>query len=141
MGQIARGTMVESERRKPGVDLESCVAVHFGDGQLWHVPKPRLRIAPGWDGTKCDLVYSATYGQPADALIVTAAQAEDDGVRLAAVATLAALLLRQTYDLADGELDQILALEEPHWMREIIMVGTGHFGIQRIRPRERQHVR
>jgi hypothetical protein len=132
---------MESERRKPGVDLESCVAVHFGDGQLWHVPKPRLRIAPGWDGTKCDLVYSATYGQPADALIVTAARAEDDGVRLAAVATLAATLLRRNYDLADDEVDQLLSLGEPDWMRLVIRIATGAFGIQRAQHRECQHVR
>jgi hypothetical protein len=122
--------MIETERRKPGVDVCG-VPIKFGDGQLWHVPKPRVRFAPLVTDGQVELGVSTTYGTHIDALLLTMAIADDDVQRLAAVMTLAGLLLREYYDLASDELEQLLSLEAPDWMRLVVATATGHFGVGR----------
>jgi hypothetical protein len=122
--------MVESERRKPHVDEGNFVAIKLGDGQLWRFPKPRLRVRPVLTDGKVDIGFGATYGKRHDALIEMMADAADDETRLAALMTLAWVLLADAYDLAHDELDQLLSLslEAPDWMKVFVLVVTGRFG-------------
>ncbi len=120
--------MVESERRKPDIDVRDAVPIQFGDGQVWYVPKPRIRITPVVSEERVDIAARLTYGDELDALSVVMAEGEDDTTRLAAVVTLAAALLTKLYDLAVEDLERLLSFTDGEWMKRVVEVATGQLG-------------
>jgi hypothetical protein len=123
-----RNVMVESERRKPDIDVRDAVPIQFGDGQVWYVPKPRIRITPVVSEERVDIAARLTYGDELDALSVVMAEGEDDTTRLAAVVTLAAALLTKLYDLAVEDLERLLSFTDGEWMKRVVEVATGQLG-------------
>ena len=127
--------MSEIDFRRPDFVAEpASVPVPFLGGATFFVPKPWLEIRPHFAGGVAVSTYSVlTYGRVCDALIEAAAVADDDDVRMSAVATLAAALLGISYDLADPQLDTILAfdVDEPtscEWACRVMDVACGRLG-------------
>ncbi len=124
----------EKTKRKPNFDERNAAPVVFADGQTWFVPKPWLEIRPVFRGGKATAAYPVpTCGPELDALIEAVADAEDRVAQVAAVATLAAELMSWHYDLADAELDQLLAFRladeaSMNWIREVFDIATGQSG-------------
>ena len=124
----------EKSKRKPNFDERNAAPVVLADGQSWWVPKPWLETRPVFRGGKAVTAYPVlTCGPTLDALIEAIAEAEDGIVQISFVASLAAHLLTWHYDLADAELDQLLAFRSAdeasaNWMREIFAIATGQSG-------------
>lgn len=124
----------EKTRRKPTFDERSAVAVTFADGSLWYVPKPWLEVRPRFERGSARTSYPVyTCGPKLDLLLEAIDASEDIYTSVAAVATLAAELLCYHYDLADGELDQMLAFRPADsssfdWARQTVEIATGRSG-------------
>lgn len=131
--------IIEATRRRPGFDAEQCAWIRLADGQEWAFPLPWLEQRAKFSGGKAVGTYLAiAYGNEADDLVAAIAACEGDGARIAGVATLAAMLLRENYDLADFELDTLLAFRpgDPAtmgWPAEVMYAATGKRG-RRTRP-------
>jgi len=129
----------EKARRKPNFDEANSVSVALADGQVWYLPKPWLEIRPTFRGGRTTANYPvSTYGPEIDALINAIAQADDSLEQLSGIATLAAYLLTQHYDLDDPDLDELLCFRlndesSTDWARKVIDVATGHSGPKRSR--------
>jgi len=121
-------------KRKPNFDEPNSVRVTLADGQAWAVPKPWLEIRPVFRGGKAASNYPAyTYGPELDDLLAAIAEAEGQLEQLCAVASLAADLLRSHYDLADEDLDQLLAFRRgdpasAEWVERVIEIAAGRSG-------------
>jgi hypothetical protein len=126
--------MDEKAKRKPNFDARNAAPVVFADGQTWYVPKPWLEIRPIFrNGKAVDAYPVPTCGPELDGLIDAIGQADDHFAQIAAVATLAAELLRWHYDLSDAELDGLLAFRSAdpaslQWVRDVIGIATGQSG-------------
>jgi len=124
----------EVEKRKPNWSDRDSVAVAFADGQEWRVPKPWLEIRPRFENGVARTTYPVyTCGVRLDALLDAIADADAGFDRLAATATLAAELLSFHYDLADDDLDQLLAFRQgvpdsAAWIERVIGIATGQSG-------------
>ncbi len=124
----------EKERRKPNFDERNSVAVQFCDGSRWWVPKPWLEIRPRFEGGAAQTCYPVyTCGERLDALLEAIGQVDGNYAEIAAAATLAAELLRWHYDLADDELDRLLAFRpaDPSsfdWATQVVRIATGRSG-------------
>ena len=129
----------ELERRKPTFDEANSVGVTLGDGQKWFVPKPWLEIRPTFSGGRATGNYPVnTYGHELDALVDVIAEAKDSLERLSGIASVAAYLLTQQYELEDGDLDKLLCFRlddqsSTNWAHQVINVATGHSGPKRLR--------
>jgi hypothetical protein len=129
----------ELERRKPTFDEANSVGVTLGDGQKWFVPKPWLEIRPTFRGGRATGNYPVnTYGHEIDALVDVIAGAEDSLERLSGIASLAAYLLTQQYELEDADLDKLLCFRlndesSTDWTGQVIKVATGRSGPKRLR--------
>jgi hypothetical protein len=124
----------EKAKRKDNFDLADSAPVVLADGQTWHVPKPWLEVRPVFRGGKPISAYRVlTYGAELDDLVEALADLDELDDQVIAVASLAAYMLRWHYDLADAELDQLLAFRcsDPaslDWMREVFAIATGRSG-------------
>ena len=124
----------EKAKRKDNFDERNSAPVVLADGQVWHVPKPWLEIRPVFRGGKAVNAYPVlTSGAELDELVVAIGDCQDLYAQVLAVASLAAHLLTWHYDLADAELDELLAFrrscpESLDWVREIIGIATGRSG-------------
>ena len=124
----------ESSLRKPNFDERNSVPVVFADGQAWHVPKPWLEVRPVFKKGKAVTSYPVlTHGAQLDELVETMADCEHLDAQVVAAASLAAHLLTWHYNLADAQLDQLLAFrrgdEASHqWLRDVFAIATGNSG-------------
>ena len=124
----------ETAKRKPNFDAANSVPVVLADGQAWAVPKPWLEIRPVFrDGRAASAWPAYSYGPDLDRLVERVAEAELFTNQVAAVATLAAELLRHQYELSDPDLDQLLAYrrDDPvsiEWTGQVIEIATGRSG-------------
>jgi hypothetical protein len=124
----------ERAKRKPNFDERNAAPVVLADGQTWHVPKPWLEIRPVFRRGKAVAAYPVlTCGPELDELVEAMSDCEDLHTQVAAVATLAAHLLLWHYDLADQDLDQILAFRAADdrsldWLRQVVGIATGRSG-------------
>jgi hypothetical protein len=131
--------MNELERRKPTFDEANSVGVTLGDGQKWFVPKPWLEIRPTFRGVHATGNYPVnTYSHEIDDLLEAIAGADDSLEQLSGIASLAAYLLTQQYDLEDADLDTLLCFRlneesSTDWVRQVINVATGRSGPKRLR--------
>jgi hypothetical protein len=124
----------ELERRKDTFDLASSAPVRLADGQLWHFPKPWLEVRPLFRRGVAGTTYRVlTCGAELDRLIEAMSESDDLEGQVAAAATLAAHLLLFQYDLADSDLDQLLAFRlgdetSCDWMRDVFAIAVGRSG-------------
>lgn len=124
----------ELERRKPNFDEVNSVRVVLADGQRWALPKPWVEIRPVFrNGAAVDVQVSLTYGPHIDALIASVGVAETWGQMVSAVASLAAWMLCWHYDLADDDLDELLAYRvgdpvSSAWIEQVTETATGRSG-------------
>ena len=131
--------MNELERRKPTFDEANSVGVTFGDGQKWFVPKPWLEIRPTFRGGRAAGNYPVnTYSHEIDDLLEAIAGTDDSLEQLSGIASLAAYLLSQQYELEDANLDTLLCFRlndesSTDWARQVIDVATGRSGPKRLR--------
>jgi hypothetical protein len=124
----------EKSKRKANFDERNSAPVVLADGQPWFVPKPWLEIRPVFRSGRATTAYPVlTWGAELDGLVEAMAEADDIWEQVTAVASLAAYLLRWHYELADRELDQLLAFRRADdrsldWMKGIIAIATGRSG-------------
>ncbi|MHB8359798.1 MAG: hypothetical protein ACYDCP_09935 [Thermoplasmataceae archaeon] len=125
----------EPTRRKPDVfDQANSVPVVLADGQTWHLPKPWYVIRPTFDGGVATAAYRFfSYSPKLDELVELIGATDDLDAVIVGVATLAAHILLYQYDLADAELDQLLAYRvgDPSsmdWTRAVMETATGRNG-------------
>ena len=124
----------EQTKRKPNFDERNSVPVVLADGQSWFVPKPWLEIRPVFRGGRAVTAYRVlTCGAELDALVEALSDCDDLQAQIMAIASLAAYLLTWHYDLADSELDQLLAFRQGDeaslaWFREVCQIAMGHSG-------------
>jgi hypothetical protein len=124
----------ELAKRKENFDELNSVRVRLADGQEWAVPKPWLEIRPVFrDGRSVGNYATFSYGPELEGLVEAMADCESRSAQLVAVASLAAYLLGQQYDLVDGELDQLLAFrpDDPtsaEWVERVMEIATGNSG-------------
>lgn len=129
----------EAMRRRPAFDAEESAWIQLADGQQWAFPLPWLEQRARFKGGKAVGTYlTLGYGHAADDLVVAIAECETDEARIAGVASLAAMLLLQNYDLADFELDTLLAFRpsDPtsmEWPGAVMEAAIGKRG-RRTRP-------
>jgi hypothetical protein len=99
--------IVEGERRRE--DFLGGIEVRLNDGQLWTLPKPRVRIRPVRDASGMRLVGLFTFGDAYNAKWEAFAGAVDSRAQRAALLDLAFDLLQRNYKLSDDELSDLLA--------------------------------
>ena len=100
----------EETRRRP--EFAGEVPVVLCDGQTWHLPKPRINLAPRRIGGKFEIRpevrgWGDEYYQKLDALEL-AYQHDDTTEILNAQMDLCCALILKNYDLADEELARVL---------------------------------
>jgi hypothetical protein len=124
----------EPSKRKENFDERNAAPVVLADGQTWLVPKPWLEIRSVFRGGKAVTAYPVlTCGPELDALLEAIGEAESKIDEISFVASLAAHLLLWHYDLADAELDQLLAFRHAdeasaNWLRQVLEIATGQSG-------------
>jgi len=124
----------EKAKRKPNFDERNSAPVGLADGQSWFVPKPWLEIRPTFRGGRAVGSYpTLSYGPELDGLLGAIGDCTDSLAQIVAVASLAAHLLTQQYDLADADLDELLCFRtrdevSPQWMHQIVHIATGTSG-------------
>ena len=101
----------ERSRRRP--DFAEGVPVTLADGQVWHLRRPRLTVAPAMDddsvsGVKVGLEGLPDFDGMAAVLCGEVPAAADHGWSVRFQAGVA--LLRANYELAAGELQHLLAM-------------------------------
>lgn len=128
-----------SKRKTPARWSEArCHPVVLADGQAWLIPRPTWWIQPVFEGGQVKRVdgvaqtsrhfgYSAASG--VDDLVETLAGLEDLAAVISIVATIAGRLLREVYDLAERELDELLCIrpddsDPTRWVRGVMAVVT-----------------
>lgn len=124
--------LIESSRRKPEVDIETCMPITLADGQTWYFPRPWLEIRPIFRESKA-ATYTRllTCGDELDTLLQSIG-AEEDGIAQAmSILTLGAFLLLRNYDVADDELGRLFVLrpndpDSDRVLHDILDVATGH---------------
>src|SRR4051812_7237860 len=99
--------LTEQSRRKASFDPDRSVPVRFADGSTWYIPKPHWRHQAVFKDQKAvDTVKRFGYSDDLDALVdALATEGIEDAAVMSIVATVAGALLRQNYELTDGELD------------------------------------
>ncbi len=123
--------LIEQGRRRDEFDGAGSAPVTFAEGQAWFVPMPWVELRAQFaGGVAVRSVPTIRYGTEADRFIEAAAECDDDAVRLSLAASLAASLLRLNYDLAEADLDRLLALrpDDPAamgWPAEVMAAATG----------------
>ena len=81
----------ERSKRKPNFDERNSAPVVLADGQVWHVPKPWLKVRPVFRGGRAVSAYRVlTCGAELDGLVEAMAEAEDLDGQVIAIASLAA---------------------------------------------------
>jgi hypothetical protein len=129
----------EFDRRKDNFDLRNSVAVTFVDDQVFYVPKPWLEIRPAFRDGRAVTAYPVyTNGPVIDELLTIAGESDDGYERVAATASIAAILLEWHYELDSVDLDKLLAfrIDDPAsagWGERVIDVVTGAEGPKRSR--------
>ena len=124
----------EQAKRKDNFDERNSASVVLADGQTWHLPKPWLEIRPMFRRGRAVSSYPVlTYGAELDALVEAISECEDRTGQLVGLCTLAAYLLQWHYELADGDLDGLLAFRaadpaSAKWTETVIEVATGQSG-------------
>ena len=124
-------TLDEPALRRPECDAAGSAPVTFADGQAWLVPMPWVELRARFEGGVARrAVATMRYGTEADRFLEAAAECEGDATRLSLAASLAASLLRLNYDLAEADLDRLLALRpgDPAamgWPAEVMAAATG----------------
>jgi hypothetical protein len=124
----------ELSRRKDNFDERDSVAVTFVDGQVFFLPKPWLDVRPSFRAGMATTCYTCyTNGPLIDGLVDLSADADDPFERVAATASIAAVMLQWHYELDDSELDRLLAFRigdesSADWPSAVIDVATGRSG-------------
>lgn len=90
------------------------VPVVLGDGQPWHLPKPKVGLAHevGPDGTLRFGKTRRSFGEAYDALLDVYLEAEDGPTEINALLALAVDLLARNYDLGGDDFRDLL----PRWL-------------------------
>lgn len=99
--------IIEADRRRP--EFIGGIEVRLSDGQLWTVPKPRVRIRPARVDGVMQLVGLFTFGDAYDAKWQAFAAARSKREEWAGLLDLAFDLLQRNYDLTDDELSGLFA--------------------------------
>jgi hypothetical protein len=124
----------ELSRRKPNFDERNSAPITFVDNQVFYVPKPWLDVRPSFAAGMATTCYTCyTNGPLIDGLLDLAADADDPFERVAAAASIAAIMLQHHYELDDAELDRLLAFRigdeaSADWGTQVISVATGRSG-------------
>ena len=124
----------EASKRKPNFDERNAAPVVLADGQTWFIPKPWLEVRPVFRGGRAVTAYPVlTYGPELDGLVEAMADCENLSAQVTAIASLAAYLLRWHYELADADLDGLLAYRRADdrslkWMTDVVDIATGNSG-------------
>jgi hypothetical protein len=100
-------SIVEKDRRRE--EFLGGIEVRLSDGQIWLVPKPRVRIRPVRDASGMRLVGLFTFGDAYNAKWEAWAGATSNSAQKAALLDLAFDLLQRNYELSDDELSDLLA--------------------------------
>jgi hypothetical protein len=130
-----KGDSSVSEVRKPKGELSKdpkFAPVVFGDGATYYIQKPWVEIRPVFkDGAAIGTYRTLTNGHIVDGFLEAITDSDDPSVNLCAVASIAAIRLREQYDLTESDLDRILCLKagEPSaWISDVIEIATGRRG-------------
>jgi hypothetical protein len=124
----------EQAKRKPNFSERNSAPVVLADGQSWWVPKPWFEVRPVFQQGRAVNAYPVlTNGPELDELVTAMTDCDDRMSQVTAAASLAAYLLAWHYDLADPELDQLLAFRADNegsltWLREVFAIATGQSG-------------
>lgn len=131
-----RGPFVlEFDKRRPDprVPADRCHPVVLANGEAWLIPRPGWHVKAVFKDQKAvGTVSRLGYGTEVDELVEALADDDtSDGAVIAIVATIAAELLRWSYDLTEVELDGLLHFraDDPSsmkWVREVANVATFH---------------
>ena len=102
----------EASARRP--DFSDGPKVVLGDGGLWTLPRPWLRLYPNRDddgriGVGGGLSFGSDFEELIDEL--TDCDPDDQAARLAVQFRMAALLLLRNYDLTDRDLRRLLVVD------------------------------
>lgn len=95
-------------------DFSDGPQVVLGDGQVWTLPRPWLRLYPTRDGDgRIGVGGGRSFGAEFEDLIddLTECDPDDHAARLAVQFRMAALLLRRNYDLTDRDLRRLLVVD------------------------------
>lgn len=116
--------LIEAERRRP--DFVEGEAIRLGDGQLWHVPRPRVRIRPVRDESGAmQLRGLFTFGDAYNAKFEAFAAARSGWEEKTALLDLAFDLLARNYDLTDDELTALLSWDADDPEAEVRLEALG----------------
>jgi hypothetical protein len=124
----------ESAKRKATFDEVNSVRVVLADGQAWAIAKPWLELRPGFrDGRSAAAYPVFTYGPEIGELVELITMAQGFIQQISVLATLAAKLLLYQYELADEDLDQLLAYRKSDptsiaWGQSVLEVAIGRSG-------------
>jgi hypothetical protein len=102
----------ETGARRP--DFSDGPKVTLGDGQVWTLPRPWLRLYPHRDADgRIGVGGGLSFGPEYEALIdeLTDCDPDDQAARLSIQFRLAALLLLRNYDLTDRDLRRLLVVD------------------------------
>lgn len=103
--------IIEAQKRKSMFDLTSSVPVKFSDGQTWYLPRPALKLRPIFKDRKVIDTKTVCADPELLPLRDAVAGATDDMAIFNAMVDLALHLLKQNYELADDELDDLFTFE------------------------------
>jgi hypothetical protein len=98
----------EQARRRPTFDEATSEPVTLGDGQDWHVPKPRIRFR--FAATERGFTEAFSHGREYDALMQRWREAKGEASLRAEFAVFA-FLLRVNYELSDDDLADLLVFD------------------------------
>ncbi|MDR3621607.1 MAG: hypothetical protein P4L85_19810 [Paludisphaera borealis] len=102
----------EASTRRP--DFSDGPKVALGDGQIWTLPRPWLRLYPTRDGDgRIGVGGGPSFGAEFEDLIdeLTDCDPDDHAGRLAVQFRMTAALLLRNYDLTDRDLRRLLVVD------------------------------
>lgn len=104
--------MIDEKTRRRAEFVEG-YPVTLADGQLWNVPRPKLRFTPKFVDGKVELAGGPTLGSDFDGdLEIIFGTVDVPGAEFLRVKfSLAVRLLRVNYELSDSELAGLIVLE------------------------------
>lgn len=107
--------MPRDERALRRPEFRDGTQVRLADGQLWTLPRPRLRIRPlrNAETGRIEVGGGSRYGSEFDAVFdeLVECPPDDQLARWGLQFELTAILLQQNYHLADGDLADLLDTE------------------------------
>jgi hypothetical protein len=121
----------EANYRLESFKEDRCTWVTFSDGGRWALARPYLTVHPMiTQGVPTGSWNYFSYGNELDAHLEAISQTDDLVITIIRTVALASLLLRQSYDIPDEVLAQIVLyrVNDPtstQLLRDVINVATG----------------